>query len=101
MRILIVGAGAREDALSWRLAQSPSCEAVFAAPGNAGTASRGQNWPIAATDGVALVKRCQEQRIDLVVLGPESAIAAGVGDRLRDAGLAVFGPNRSGGRLES
>jgi len=101
VRVLIVGSGAREDALSWRLAASPSCDAVFAAPGNAGTASRGENWEIAATDGKALAKRALEERIDLVVLGPETAIAAGVGDRLRDAGLAVFGPNRSAGRLES
>lgn len=101
MRILVVGGGAREDALSWRLAASPSCEAIFAAPGNAGTASRGENWKIAATDGKAIAKRCLEERIDLAVLGPETAIAAGVGDHLRECGLAVFGPNRSGGRLES
>ena len=101
MRVLIVGSGAREDALSWRIGESPSCEAVFAAPGNAGTAARGENWDLAATDGKALVKRCEAERIDLVVLGPETAIAAGVGDRLRDAGIPVFGPNRSSGRLES
>ena len=101
MRILVVGNGAREDALSWRLAQSPSCEAIFAAPGNAGTATRGENWNISATDGKAIAERCLAERIDLVVLGPETAIAAGVGDRLRESGIAVFGPNRSGGRLES
>jgi phosphoribosylamine--glycine ligase len=101
MRILIVGNGAREDALSWRLSQSASCDALFAAPGNAGTASRGVNWDIAPTDGKAIVERALSEKIDLVVLGPEVAIAAGVGDRLRDAGIAVFGPNRSGGRLES
>ena len=101
MRVLVVGNGAREDALSWRLAASPSCEAVFAAPGNAGTASRGENWEIAATNGKALTDRCLAEAIDLVVLGPETAIAAGVGDRLRDAGIAVFGPNRASGRLES
>jgi phosphoribosylamine---glycine ligase len=101
MRILIVGNGAREDALSWRLAQSPSCEALFAAPGNAGTASRATNWNLSPTDGKAIAERALSEKIDLVVLGPESAIAAGVGDRLRDAGIRVFGPNRSGGRLES
>ncbi len=101
MRILVVGNGAREDALSWKLAQSPSCGALFAAPGNAGTASRGTNWEIAATDGKALLEKVLAEGIDLVVLGPESAIAAGVGDRLRDAGVLVFGPNRSSGRLES
>jgi phosphoribosylamine--glycine ligase len=101
MRILVVGNGAREDALSWRLAQSPSCEAIFAAPGNAGTASRGENWAIAATDGKTLLDKCIHERVDFVVIGPETAVAAGVGDRLRDAGIAVFGPNRSSGRLES
>jgi phosphoribosylamine--glycine ligase len=102
MRILVVGNGAREDALSWRLASSPSCEAIFAVPGNAGTASRGENWTdLAPTDGKAIAQRALEKKIDLVVLGPETAIASGVGDRLRDAGIAVFGPNRSGGRLET
>ena len=98
---MVVGNGAREDALSWRLAQSPSCEKLFAAPGNAGTASRGENWNIAATDGKTLADVATSEGVDLVVLGPESAIAAGVGDRMREAGLSVFGPNRSGGRLES
>jgi phosphoribosylamine--glycine ligase len=102
MRILVVGGGAREDALSWRLASSPSCEAIFHAPGNAGTASRGTNWPeVSATDARTIVRRALEEKIDLVVLGPETAIAAGVGDKLRDAGIAVFGPNRNGGRLET
>ena len=101
MRILVVGNGAREDALVWRLSQSPSCEAIFCTPGNAGTAARGENWAIAATDSRKIVERAKAEKIDLVVLGPETAIAAGVGDKLREAGLSVFGPNRSGGRLES
>jgi len=101
MRVLVVGNGAREDALSWRIARSPSCTGVFAAPGNAGTALRGTNWPIAATDGKALVARALAEHIDLVVLGPETAIAAGVGDRLREAKIPTFGPNRAAGRLES
>jgi phosphoribosylamine--glycine ligase len=101
MRLLVVGSGGREDALSWRLAQSSSVDKLFAAPGNAGTATRGENWQIAATDGKALAERAQAERIDLVVLGPENAIAAGVGDRLREAGIPVFGPSRSAGRLES
>jgi phosphoribosylamine--glycine ligase len=101
VRILVIGNGAREDALSWRLAESPSCDAVFAAPGNAGTQSRGENWNVGATDGKALVEKCREERVDFAVIGPETAIAAGVGDRLREAGVSVFGPNRSGGRLES
>ena len=72
--------------------------AIFAAPGNAGTATHGENWAVAATDGKALLERAQ-RAIDLRVLGPETAIAAGVGDRLRDGGIATFGPGRSGGRL--
>jgi phosphoribosylamine--glycine ligase len=102
VRVLVVGGGAREDALSWRLAQSPSCDALFHAPGNAGTASRGTNFSeVAPTDTRAILDRAQANKIDLVVVGPETALAAGVADRLRDAGVSVFGPNRSGARLES
>ncbi len=102
MRILVVGNGGREDALSWRLAQSPSCDFLAHAPGNAGTASRGENWSeISATDTRAIVARARDAKIDLIVIGPETAIAAGVANRARDAGIAVFGPNRSGGRLET
>ncbi|MEO6991711.1 MAG: phosphoribosylamine--glycine ligase, partial [Candidatus Baltobacteraceae bacterium] len=100
--MLVVGSGAREDALSWRLARSASCAAVFAAPGNAGTATRGENWSgVSIIDGKALAKRALDARIDLVVIGPETAIAAGVADRLRETGIATFGPGRSAGRLES
>ena len=101
MKILVIGNGAREDALSWRLAQSPSTTALFAAPGNAGTASRGENWPIPATNGKLLALRALNAGIDLAVIGPETAIAASVGDRLREAGILTFGPNRGPGRLES
>ena len=102
MRILIVGSGGREDALSWRLAQSASCGELFHAPGNAGTATRGENLAdVGVTDARKMVDRAKALKIDLVVIGPETAIAAGVADRLRDAGIAVFGPNRAGGRLET
>jgi phosphoribosylamine--glycine ligase len=101
MRILIVGSGAREDALSWALTRSASTTAVFASPGNAGTASRGTNWNTSASDGKALAERCKSEKIDLVVVGPETAIAAGVCDKLREAGIAVFGPGRAVGRLET
>jgi phosphoribosylamine--glycine ligase len=101
VKILVVGNGAREDALSWRLARSESCSELFAAPGNAGTASRGTNWAIPATDGKSLLARALEEKIDLVVVGPETAIAAGVCDRFREARIPTFGPNRAAGRLES
>jgi phosphoribosylamine--glycine ligase len=101
VRVLVVGSGAREDALSWRLAASPSCESVVAAPGNAGTASRGENVAVSPTDGIALLELCRERNIDLAVLGSESTIAVGVADRLTAGGVSVFGPSRSCGRLES
>ena len=101
MKILIVGSGAREDALSWALSRAPSTTKLFHAPGNAGTATRGVNWEQNATDARGLAKRAVEEGIDLVVIGPETAIAAGVPDKLRDAGISVFGPDRSGGRLET
>ncbi len=101
MRVLLVGNGAREDALGWRIASSPSCDALFTTPGNAGTARHGTNWNLSVTDAKGIAQRALEERIDLVVIGPETAIAAGVADRARELGLAVFGPNRSIGRLES
>ena len=64
VRILVIGSGAREDALSWRLAQSPSCEAIFATPGNAGTATRGDNWGIAPTYGRAIAAKCRAERVE-------------------------------------
>ncbi|MDE2571454.1 MAG: phosphoribosylamine--glycine ligase [bacterium] len=101
MRILVVGNGAREDALAWKLAQSPQCEALFASPGNAGTASRGVNWAIPVTEAKRLVERAKAEAIDLCVVGPETALAAGVADRMREAGISTFGAARSAARLES
>ncbi|HUY10621.1 MAG TPA: phosphoribosylamine--glycine ligase [Candidatus Dormibacteraeota bacterium] len=101
MRILLVGNGARESALAWRLAASASCEQLFIAPGNAGTAQYGTNWDIPLADHKGIAERALAERIDLVVIGPETAIAGGLSDRCRDLGLCVFGPNRSIGRLES
>jgi phosphoribosylamine--glycine ligase len=102
VNVLVVGSGAREDALSWRLAQSKACSAIFACPGNAGTASRAENWSdLQAIDGKAIARRAREHGIDLAVIGPETAIAAGVTDHVREAGIATFGPSRSAGRLES
>lgn len=99
---MVVGSGAREDALSWRLAQSASCSSIVHAPGNAGTAERGENLAdVSATDTRAILDRAQARKIDLVVIGPETSLAAGVADRVRDAGIAVFGPNRSSARLET
>ena len=101
MKVLVVGSGAREHALVWKCVQSELVERVFCAPGNGGTGGMARNVPIAATDVVQLVKVAKQERFGLVVLGPEAAVDAGVGDALRDAGFNVFGPNRGAGRIET
>src|SRR5438067_10351998 len=101
MKVLVVGSGAREHALVWKCVQSELVERVFCAPGNGGTGGMARNVPIPATDVVRLVQFATQERLGLIVLGPEAAIDAGAGDALRDAGFNVFGPNRGAGRIES
>jgi phosphoribosylamine--glycine ligase len=101
VKILIIGSGAREHALAWKCMQSPLTERVYVAPGNGGTGGIARNIPIQADDVVGLVRFARKERIGLAVLGPEAAVAAGVGDALRDAGFPVFGPNRDAGRIET
>jgi phosphoribosylamine--glycine ligase len=102
-RILVVGGGGRENALGWALARCPGVEQVLLAPGNGGTADLpgcGQ-LAIAETDHGALAAACRERAIDLVVVGPEAPLAAGLADRLRAEGVAVFGPGADGALLEA
>ncbi|MFY7695847.1 MAG: phosphoribosylamine--glycine ligase, partial [Cyanobium sp.] len=102
-RILVVGGGARENALAWALGRSHGVEGVWVAPGNGGTAEvEGcQQLAIAETDGVGLRQAALAHRIELVVVGPEAPLAAGLADDLRNAGLAVFGPGAEGALLEA
>ena len=102
MRVLVVGSGAREHALAWKLAAAADVQSVWTAPGNAGTAEVGRNLPeVSATDGEALSAAARRYAIDLAVIGPDAALAAGVAERLRAAGLAVVGPSATEARLES
>src|SRR5437773_10235913 len=101
MKVLVIGSGAREHALVWKCVQSDLVERVYCAPGNGGTGGMGRNIPIGAADVVRLVDFAKRERLGLIVLGPEAAVDAGVGDALRHAGFNVFGPDRGAGRIES
>lgn len=100
MRVLIVGSGGREHALAWKLAQSPRRPELFFAPGNDGMAALGSRVPLAVDDAAGLAAFALRERIDLVVIGPEAALAAGVSDRLLSAGVPVFGPTQAAAQLE-
>jgi len=100
MNILLLGSGGREDALAWRLRQSPSCDKLLAAPGNPGIARWAECVDAEPCDAAAVVRLAREQSIDLVIVGPEAPLVVGVADALRAAGVAVFGPNAAAARLE-
>ena len=100
MKVLIVGSGGREHALAWKLAQSDDLEELHAAPGNPGIARLGHCHPIRADDVEGLLGLCREHEIDLVVVGPEAPLVAGIADELRRAGVAVFGPSAEAARIE-
>ncbi len=100
MRVLIVGGGGREHALAWALAQSPLLTALFVAPGNAGTAQVAENVAVAAMDLDGLVRVATAHAIDLVVVGPEGPLVAGLADRMAAAGIRCFGPSAAAAQLE-
>ena len=101
MNILILGGGGREHALAWAIRQNPKCDRLIVAPGNAGIAAIARCAELAIEDGAAVVAFCEEHAIDLVVIGPEAPLAAGVADALRAAGIAAFGPSQAAARLEA
>ena len=94
MKVLVVGSGGREHALVWKIAQSPEVDQVMVAPGSAAMAALAECHPeVAASDLDAIVRLAREGAADLVVVGPEDPLAAGLSDRLRAEGVAVFGPS--------
>lgn len=101
MNILVLGGGGREHAITWALAKSPRTDALYVAPGNGGTADIAQNVSgLDAENGEAVLAFAKEHAVDLVVIGPEAPLVAGVADVLRAAGIAVFGPDAQGAQLE-
>src|SRR2546423_1013086 len=101
MKILVVGAGGREHALAWKLAQSPRVQKVLVAPGNGGTATETGVENVPVTETAALIEFCRREHVALTVVGPEAPLAAGIVDAFRAAGLRIFGPTRAAAQLES
>jgi phosphoribosylamine--glycine ligase len=104
MNILLLGSGGREHALAWKLSQSNLCSKLFIAPGNAGTARCGTNLPFSVTDFSAIRKACAQERIDMVIVGPEEPLVKGIVDVLRSdenlPGLMIVGPSKEAAQLE-
>jgi len=96
----VVGSGGREHALAWKIAQSPRLEELHAAPGNPGIAQLGSCHPVLAEDGDGVLALARSLRVDLVVVGPEAPLVAGLADRLRRGGVPVFGPSAAAARIE-
>ena len=101
MKVLVVGNGGREHAITWKLAQSPKIKELYTAPGNAGTARIAQNLDIAANDIKSLAKAAQQKNIDLVVVGPEVPLSEGIVDHLESLGIPAFGASKLAAEIES
>lgn len=100
MNVLLLGSGGREHALAWALSASPLLTKLFCAPGNAGIAEVAQCIPIDPGDQAHIIQFCRDERIELVVIGPEAPLVAGLGDALAEAGLRYFGPSKRAAQLE-
>ncbi|MBS0233144.1 MAG: phosphoribosylamine--glycine ligase [Proteobacteria bacterium] len=100
MNVLLLGSGGREHALAWALSASPLLTKLFCAPGNAGIAEVAQCIPLDPANQGAIIEFCRDERIELVVIGPEAPLVAGLGDALGVSGIRYFGPTKSAARLE-
>ncbi|MER8863603.1 phosphoribosylamine--glycine ligase [Mesorhizobium sp. M0751] len=100
MRVLLIGSGGREHALAWKIAASPLLTKLYAAPGNPGIGREAELVKLDTTDHAAVVRFCRGNEIDLVVVGPEGPLVAGIADDLRAEGIRVFGPSKAAARLE-
>jgi phosphoribosylamine---glycine ligase len=100
-KILVIGAGGREHALAWKLAQSSKVDKIYVAPGNGGTKNIAENIDIKVTDVDGLLQYAKDNKIDLTVVGQDAALEAGVVDTFKSTGLAIFGPTKSAARIET
>ena len=100
MRLLLIGSGGREHALALKLSQSIQCNALFIAPGNPGTAQCGTNVVLNVSRHEDVIVFCKNEQIDLVIIGPEAPLVAGLVDDLEAAGLKAFGPSKAAAQLE-
>lgn len=104
MKLLLIGAGGREHALAWKMAQSPQCDKLYIAPGNAGTKNCGENVPISVNDFEKLKAFCVDNQVDMVVVGPEDPLVNGIYDDfkadVRTKNIPVIGPSKAGAMLE-
>jgi phosphoribosylamine--glycine ligase len=100
MNVLLIGSGGREHALAWAILASPLLDKLYCAPGNAGTATITECIALDSADHAAVVRFCRDKRIDLVVIGPEAPLVAGLADDLAAAGIKAFGPSKAAAQLE-
>jgi len=100
MKVLLIGSGGREHALAWKLAASPLLEKLYCAPGNPGIAEAAELVDISVDDHKALIAFAKDEKIDLVVVGPEAPLVAGLSDEMRTEGIRVFGPSKAAAQLE-